>query len=171
MSSPIVVDEVTCRFRAIAELLADPALAVYKNAVPGAISPAARGVLRRHCRALLDHCWAGVEAYYGVRRGQPFCVVYQGTRLSLVMLTTDAERAVAAAANWHGASDDKPSIAVVQGDSATVFELNGKMELVRLSRALGLEETWVALPAALAYTKPVWVGNHADARPDTGPAT
>ena len=154
------------RFRAIAELLADPALAMYKNAVPEAISPAARGVLRRHCRALLHHCWAGVEQYYGVTRGKPFCVVYQGTRLALVMMTTDAERAVSAAANWHGgAAADKPCIAVVLGDSATVFELNAKMELTRQSHVVGLEENWVALPAALAYTAPPWLGTPPAAAP------
>lgn len=153
-------NETISRFRAVAELLADPALTVYKNALPAAVSPAARGVLRRHCRALLEHCWQGVEEYYGVRRGRPFCVVYQGTRLSLLMMTTDAERAVKAAANWHGT---RPSIAVVMGDTATVFELNEKMELVRQSRVVGLEENWVALPAALAYTKPGWMAEVAAA--------
>lgn len=148
-------DGATDRFRAIAELIADPALAVYKNASPAALSPQAADVLQRHCRALLDHCWAGVQQYYGVRRDQPFCAVYQGTRLCMVLLTTDAERAVAAASNWHGT---KPSIAVVVGDSATVFELNAKMELARQRLVLGHAEAWVALPAALAYTAPPWMG-------------
>jgi hypothetical protein len=163
-----MLEDATDRFRAIAELIADPALAVYKNACPSALSPQAADVLQRHCRGLLDHCWAGVRQYYGVRRDQPFCAVYQGTRLSIVLLTTDAERAVAAAANWHGT---KPSIAVVVGDSATVFELNGKMELVRQRLVLGHAEAWVALPAALAYTAPPWLGAPpAAAAPPAAPA-
>lgn len=142
------------RFRAISELVADPVLHVYKNASPQAMSPAARSVLTRHCTALLSYMWGTVEGAYGVRRGKPFCAVYQGTRLSMLLLTTDAEKAVSAAAAWYGT---KPSIAVVVGDTATVFEVNEKMELVRQSMVTGPAENWVVLPVAIAYSTPPWL--------------
>ena len=143
------------RFRTLSELLADPALTVYKNAAPAALSPAACSVLLRHSRLLLDHCWGLIERTYGVRRGAPFCVVYQGTRLCTMAVTPDAERAVQVASQWYGT---RPSIAVVVGDTATVFELNDRCELLSRSTVVGLAERWLVLPAALVYTPPAWLG-------------
>lgn len=142
------------RFRAMTELVGDAALGVYKHAVPEAISGQARLVLHRHCQALLDHCWNGVEKEYGIRRGSPFCAVYQANRFCMILVTPDAEKAVSAAANWV---HTRPCIAVVVGDAATVFELNDRTELVQKSSVLGKAECWLALPTALTYTTPSWL--------------
>lgn len=142
------------RFRALSELVADPRLTVYKSASPDALSPQAHGVLLRHGRALLDHLWSCVEREYGIVRGAPFCVVYQGTRLCVVLVTTDAEKAVNAAALCQASH---PSIAVVVGDAATVFNLNEHLHLVQRSVVMGSAESWLALPAALTYVTPTWL--------------
>lgn len=158
------MQDVVNRFRALAELVADPALDVYKQASLDALSLQARTVLARRCRALLDHLWARVQQEYDITRGSPFCVVYQNTRLCVVLVTSDTEKAVNAAANWAS----KSSIAVVVGDAATVFDLNDRAELVQRSMVVGSAEAWLALPAALTYVRPPWLETQATA-PTTAP--
>lgn len=142
------------RFRSMAELLSDPQLAAYKHACCAALSSAAQGVLFRHCRALLDHCWGLVERECGIKRSQPFCVVYAGSRYCSVAVTPDVDKAVCIATSLWGQS---PSVAIVTGDTATVFRVGDNKELAQTSTVAGHAEGWLAMKLATVYARPAWL--------------
>ena len=142
------------RFRSLAELLADPVLTAYKSAVPATLGSSARTVLYRHCRLLLTHCWALLEAQTGIKRGHPFCVVYHGSRYCALTVTPDVDKAIQVAMRWHGSP---ASVALVNGDCATVFDVTARGDLVQRISVTGHAEAWLAMTLALVYSPPEWL--------------
>jgi hypothetical protein len=143
------------RFRCIAELLADPALAAYKNASFDHLSHDARAVLVRYCRVLLRYCWALLKKHYGVDPSKPFCVVYQGSRYCPVAVTAEMEEAMQAALGCVGASP--AHIAVVVGDMAYVFRPTDTGTFEQISTVCGHAESWLVTKLALVYSRPSWL--------------
>lgn len=121
------------RVRAILELVHDPAVEVYKRAIPGCLSPRACDVLRSRCRALLRHCWGLLEAAYGVSSTQVFYSVHRvGDPLNCLTLTPDAHTASCIARWWAGPA-------------------------VEVSAVLQDPERYVGMGVALHWTRPAWL--------------
>lgn len=133
------LERLAARAGAALELVHDPAVALYKNVRPAALtSPAARAELRRRLRALLKHCWELLGAGYGIAHGMEFFSVHRpGDPRNCLALTPDAEQARLLAQWWWSGP--------------------GGVEVSCVSAVDALPEAWVALPLALQWARPPWL--------------
>ena len=136
------------RFRRAAELLSDPVLDKYKRALPSLLSPQARGVLERHCGALLQHIWTAVSERHGIHRDARFWVVF-GDLYNVRVLTCDEASAWARV----GADD---MVACVDAQRTTVMRPGERFEDGEVIDDT-VPEVWIAMAAAETYRRPAWL--------------
>lgn len=124
------------RTRLALELVADPAVDLFKRACLDALGPQATSELRRRSLAMLRHCWGLVQRAYGIRHGHEFYSVHRcGDRLNCLDLTCDEERARGVAQWWAG-----PPVDVTWVSGVDLFP-----------------ESWISMGVALHWTRPDWL--------------
>lgn len=124
------------RVRSALELVADPAVELYKHARPEAMGAAAASELRRRYLALLRHCWDLLRRAYGVRRGGFYAVHHVGDPLNCLVLTPRGDQAELVARWWAGS---RP------------------VTVTAVSSAAPCPEAWVAMGVALHWERPAWL--------------
>lgn len=124
------------RTRLALELVADPAVDLFKRVCLDRLDARADAELRRRSLAMLRHCWSVVYRAYGIRHGREFYAVHRsGDRLNCLELTCDEERARGVAQWWAG-----PPVDVSWVSSVEV-----------------MPEAWIALGVALHWSPPEWL--------------
>lgn len=139
------------RFRACAALVPDPALDVYKNALPEFLSEPARRVLRERCGRLLDHAWKLVEESTGIRRDKVFFAAFRGNLFNVHLVTSDVEIASRASV-----TDPTLSIVVVDPTCDCAARVVGEGVIDPLGTPT-YAEYFLRNACALAWKRPSWL--------------
>jgi hypothetical protein len=147
------MDEVA-RFRACSPLVPDPALDVYKNALPEFLSEIAREVLRDRCRRLLDHMWKLVEDSTGIRRHKVFFAAFRKDLFNVCLVTSDVETVSKASI-----SDPTLSIVVIDPTCDCVATVVVGTSADPHFASPTYAEYFLRNACALAWKRPRWLMN------------
>ena len=142
--------EEIARFRACAALVPDPALDVYKNALPECLSDPARDVLRERCGRLLHHAWRLVEESTGIRRDTVFFAAFKRDLFNVHMVTSDIN-----AVTMASMADPTLSIVVVDPTCDCAARVIGTGSIVETPPTYA--EYFLRNACALAWKRPSWL--------------